>query len=140
MCASSSNVLFDVNTSTPVSVGRLGTNPQFGNSLAYTPDEFFRRLQVKYRTSPRDKSFLDLLAKSLGHGEFANMNASMFSDDTLAQGSSGLLGFGAQHALQFSTLNLRDQTHLEAFKVQSANGTDIHFMKRCGNYMYVCQP
>ena len=140
VCAPSSNPLFDVSTSTPVSVGRLGTNPQFGNSLTYTPDEFFRRLQVKYRTSPRDKSFLDLMAKSLGHGKFTNMDASMFSNDTLAKGTSGLLGFGSFHAMQFSALNVSDPTHLEAFKVQSANGTDVHFMKRCGNFMYVCQP
>lgn len=140
ICGPSANVLFDVPTSSPKNVGYLGSNPQFGNSLTYTPDEFFRRLQVKYRTSARDKSFLDLLAKSLGHGSFENMDASMFSNDVLANGTSGLLGFGAQHALQYSTLNVTDETHLEAFKVRSANGTDVHFMKRCGNYMYVCQP
>jgi hypothetical protein len=140
VCGSSPNVLFDVGYSTPISVGRLGTNPQFGDSRGYTSDEFFRRLQVKYNTSPRDKSFLDLLAKSLGYGSFQNMDASMFSEDRLAQGTSGLLGFGAQHALQYSTLNVADPTDLDAFKVRSANGTDVHFMKRCGNFMYVCQP
>ena len=140
ICGPSSNPLFDVSGMTLKNVGRLGTNPQFGNSLTYTPDEFFRRLQVKYRTSPRDKSFLDLLAKSLGHGSFVNMDASMFSNDTLPKGTSGLLGFGTEHALQFSTLNVNDPSHLEAFKVRSANGADVHFMKRCGNYMYVCQP
>jgi len=140
ICAPSSNPLFNVSETTPVNVGRLGTNPQFGNSLSYTPDEFYRRLQVKYRTSPRDKSFLDLMARSLGYDAFANMDASMFSNDTLTKGTTGLLGFGAQHALQFSTLNVKDQTDLEAFKVRSANGTDVHFMKRCGNFMYVCQP
>jgi uncharacterized protein YegP (UPF0339 family) len=139
ICGPSANVLFDVGGMTPKNVTYLGSNPQFGNSLTYTSDEFFRRLQVKYRTSPRDKSFLDLMARSLGYGAFADMDASMFSDDTLANGTSGLLGFGAQHALQYSTLNVTDPTHLEAFKVRSANGTDVHFMKRCGNYMYVCQ-
>lgn len=140
VCGSSPSVLFDVRNSTPISVGRLGTNPQFGDSTGYTSDEFFRRLQVKYRTSPRDKSFLDLLAKSLGYGAFHDMDASMFSEDRLEQGTSGLLGFGAQHALQYSTLNVTDPTHLDAFKVRSVNGTDVHFMKRCGNFMYVCQP
>ena len=140
ICGPSSNPLFNVSGLAPVSVGRLGTNPQFGNSLTYTPDEFFRRLQVKYRTSPRDKSFLDLMARSLGYGAFSEMDASMFSDDTLPKGTTGLLGFGAQHALQFSALNVSKQTDLEAFKVQSANGTDVHFMKRCGNFMYACQP
>ena len=68
------------------------------------------------------------------------MDASMFSNDTLPYGTSGLLGFSSQHALQFSSLDVSDSTHLEAFKVRAANGNDVHFMKRCGNYMYVCQP
>lgn len=140
ICGPSPNALFNVNNMTPVSVDRLGTNPQFGNSLAYTPREFFQRLQVRYQTNPQDRSFLDLTARSLGYTAFSDMNASMFTNDTLANGTSGLLGMGASHSLQFSTLNVSDPTHLEAFKVRSANGTDVHFMKRCGNYMYVCQP
>jgi len=140
ICGPSANPLFDVSALTSRNVTYLGSNPQFGDSTGYTSDEFFRRLQVKYRTSPRDKSFLDLLARSLGYEAFANMDASMFSNDTLANGSSGLLGFGAQHALQYSTLNLSDTTQLDAFRVSSANGTDVHFMKRCGNFMYVCKP
>jgi len=140
LCGPSSSVLFNVTNSTPVNVTYLGSNPQFGNSQNYSSDEFFRRLEVKYRTSPRDKGFLDLLARSLGYGSFQNMDASMFSEDRLEQGTSGVLGLGTQHALQFSTLNVTDPTHLEAFKVKSTNGTDVHFMKQCGNFMYVCQP
>lgn len=80
------------------------------------------------------------MARSLGYDDFMQMDASMISNDTLTNGTSGLLGYGASHALQFSTLKVSDPTHLEAFKVRSANGSDVHFMKRCGNYMYVCQP
>lgn len=140
VCAPSSNTLFNVSASTPKSVSYLGSNPQFGNSLSLTPDGFYRKLSTAYRMSANDKAFLDLVARSLGYGSFGDMDASMFSNDTLANGTSGLLGFGSSHALQYSTLNVADQTNLEAFKVRSANGTDIHFMKRCGNYMYVCQP
>lgn len=139
-CGPSSSSLFNVTDATPISVVRLGSNPQFGNSLSYTPSEFFRRLQVKYQTTPRDKIFLDTLATSLGYRAFSEMEASMFSNDVLANGTSGLLGYGADHALQYSTLTVSDTTHLEAFKVRSENGTDVHFMKRCGNFMYVCQP
>ncbi|MEP4051536.1 MAG: DUF1508 domain-containing protein [Litorimonas sp.] len=140
ICAPSSNPLFNVVGSTPINVGRLGTNPQFGNSLSLTPDGFYQKLKTAYQTNTNDRAFLDLLARSLGHGSFNNMDASMFSHDTLPFGSSGLLGFGSEHVIQFSTLNTSDTTHLEAFKIQSVNGTDVHFMKRCGNYMYVCQP
>ena len=138
-CGPSANPLFNAST-TPINVTRLGTNTQFGNSLTLSPNAFFSRLQDRYRTNSNDRAFLDFLAKSLGHGSFQNMDASMFSNDTLANGTSGVLGFGQQHAVQFSTLNVTDPTHLEAFKVRAANGTDIHFMKRCGNFMYVCQP
>lgn len=140
ICGPSANVLFDVSAPSPKNVTYLGSNPQFGNSLTDTPYEFFSRLQVQYRSTPQDKSFLDLMAKSLGYTTFGDMDASMFSNDALANGTSGLLGFGAEHALQYSTLNMTDASYLEAFKVRSANGTDVHFMKRCGNYMYVCQP
>ena len=140
ICAPSSNVLFNVTSSRPKSVSYLGSNPQFGESLSLTPDGFYRKLATAYRTSATDRAFLDHLARSLGYGAFANMDASMFSNDTLENGTSGLLGFGSQHALQFSSLNVTDVSNLEAFKVRSANGTDVHFMKRCGNFMYVCEP
>jgi len=140
ICGPSANPLFDVSALTPTNVTYLGSNPQFGESTGYTPDEFFRRLQLKYRMSAQDKSFLDLMAQSLGYSAFSDMDASMFSDETIANGTSGLLGFGAQHALQYSTLNLSDTAQLKAFRVSSTNGTDVHFMKRCGNFMYVCTP
>ena len=140
ICGFSPQVLFNVSSSTPKSVSYLGSNPQFGNSLSLTPDGFYRKLLAAYEVSGSDRAFLNTLARSLGYGSFRDMDASMFSNDTLPRGTSGLLGFGSNHALQFSALDVTDPTHLEAFKVRSANGTDVHFMKRCGNYMYVCQP
>ena len=140
VCAPSSNVLFNVTGSSPKSVSLLGTNPQFGESLSLTPDGFYRKLAAAYQTNQPDRAFLNLVARSLGYGSFRDMDASMFSNDTLSNGTSGLLGFGSQHALQYSSLNVTDTSNLEAFKVRSANGTDVHFMKRCGNFMYVCQP
>ena len=139
-CAPSSNPLFNVSGVSPKNVTRLGTNVEFGNSLSLTPAQFFNRLQNRYNSSSYDKTYLDLLARSLGYGSFKNMDASMFTNETLSNGTSGLLGFGQQHAVQYSTFNMTDPRHLEAFRVRSANGTDVHFMKRCGNYMYVCQP
>ena len=87
-----------------------------------------------------DRAFLNLMARSLGYGSFRDMDASMFTNDTLANGSTGLLGHGTEHALQFSKLSVTDLSNLEAFRVKSANGVEVHFMKRCGNYMYVCNP
>ena len=78
------------------------------------------------------------MARSLGYGSFKDMDASMFSNDTLNRGEKGLMGFGDSHHLQYSKLDViaRD---LEAFRVRAANGQDVHFMKSCGNFMYVCQ-
>ena len=140
ICGFSSQPLFNVTSSRPKSVSYLGSNPQFGNSLSLTPDGFYRKLSAAYEVGGSDRAFLNLLARSLGYNSFRDMDASMFSNATLPQGTTGLLGFGSNHALQFSALDVTDPTHLEAFKIRSANGTDVHFMKRCGNYMYVCQP
>ena len=140
ICGPSAQTLFNVTESNPKTVSYLGSKPQFGNSLSLTPNQFYQKLATAHQTSSNDRAFLNLFARSLGYGSFRDMDSSMFSDDRLTNGTSGLLGFGAQHALQYSTLNVRDQTDLEAFRVKSANGTDVHFMKRCGNYMYVCQP
>ena len=124
VCGFSPQVLFNVSSSTPKSVGYLGSNPQFGNSLSLTPDGFYRKLLAAYEVGGSDRAFLNTLARSLGYGSFRDMDASMFSNDTLPRGTAGLLGFGSSHALQFSALDVTDPTHLEAFKVRSANGTD----------------
>jgi len=55
---------------------------------------------------------------------FSDMSAADFSDDTLAKGAKGVLGYGEFHGMAYSQLNVRSSR--------------IHFMKSCGNYMYVC--
>ena len=138
-CGASSNVLFNVPNYTPKPVSYLGSNPQFGNSQGLSPQQFYDKLAAAHAAGGFDRAFLNLMARSLGYSGFSAMDASMFQDDTLTNGSKGLLGFGLQHALQYSTLNMSNPADLEAFRVTSANGTDVHIMKTCGNYMYVCR-
>ena len=140
LCSASDSVLFNVPTySTPVSVGRLGTFPEFGDSHGLTPTEFYNKLANRYAASQFDQQYLDYLAKNLGYANgFAGMSAADFSNETLAQGTKGLLGYGEFHGVAYSTLNVTSPRDLEAFRVRAANGTDVHFMKTCGNYMYVC--
>ncbi len=138
-CGASSNVLFNVPNYTPKPVSYLGSNPQFGNSQGLSPQQFYNKLAAAHAAGGFDRAFLNLMARSLGYSGFSAMDASMFQDDTLAKGSKGMLGFGQQHALQYSTLNMSNPADLEAFRVTSANGTDVHIMKTCGNYMYVCR-
>ena len=140
LCSASDIVLFNVPIyTTPISVGRLGTFPEFGDSHGLTPTEFYNKLANRYASNRFDKQYLNYLAKQLGYANgFSDISAADFSNETLAKGTKGLLGYGDFHGLAYSTLNVSSPRDLEAFRVRAANGTDIHFMKTCGNYMYVC--
>jgi uncharacterized protein YegP (UPF0339 family) len=140
LCSASDSVLFNVPTySTPVSVGRLGTFPEFGDSHGLTPAQFYNKLASRHATNRFDQQYLDYLAKKLGYANgFSDMSAADFSNETLALGTKGLLGYGEFHGVAYSALNVTSPRDLEAFRVRAANGTDVHFMKTCGNYMYVC--
>ena len=69
---------------------------------------------------------------------FADAQSYMFSDETLPVGTAGLLGLGKQHHFNYSILPSNDRDR-QAFRIQSANGTVVHFMKTCGNYFYGCE-
>ena len=139
-CGSSPSLLFDIPSTAPKNVSYLGSNPQFGDSHALSPAEFYDKLQSRYNRSAYDASYLNYTFKALGYaGGFADVDASAFSHDTLPKGAEGILGYGPRHILQHSKLNVSPRD-LEAFRVTSKNGCDIHFMKTCGNYMYACNP
>jgi len=140
LCGASDTALFNVPTyATPINVIRLGTYPQFGDSHGLTPRQFFDKLSMRFASNNYDRQYLNYLAKQLGYaGGFSDMSAADFSDDTLAKGAKGVLGYGEFHGMAYSQLNVRSSRDLDAFRVRAANGTDIHFMKSCGNYMYVC--
>jgi len=139
-CGGSPSLLFNIPRETPRNVSYLGSNPQFGDSHSQSPTEFYQKLAGRYNSSAYDASYLDYTFKALGYaGGFSDVDASAFSNDSLPRGAEGILGFGQRHALQYSKLNLSPRD-LEAFRVTSRNGCDIHFMKSCGNYMYACNP
>ena len=138
MCGPSSVTLFDVPNYTPKSVAYLGSNPQFGDSHGLSPAQFHAKLAERASFGGKDRAFLNYMARSLGYGSFNDMDASMFSETSLNKGEKGLLGFASTHSLQYSTLDVAPRD-LEAFRVRAANGQDVHFLKTCGNFMYVCQ-
>ena len=137
-CGPSHVTLFDVPNYTPKSVAYLGSNPQFGDSHGLTPSQFYNKLAERASYGGSDRAFLNYMARSLGYGSFKDMDASMFSNEALNSGETGMLGFSQSHALQYSKLDTPARD-LEAFRVRAANGQDVHFMKSCGNFMYVCQ-
>ena len=136
--ASDANLFTTVGAQLPVIVTRLGTNPEFGNHQGQSSAAFFSTLQNRYMSDDYDRTYLDYLARSLGYGDFMEMDASMFTETTAQRGSRVMLGYGSQHALQYSQLDLVSDADLSAFRVRAANGCDVNFMKTCGNFMYVC--
>ena len=140
VCGSSNVGIFNVNTSaTPKQLSRLGTLPEFGDSHSLSPTQFFEKLQSRYNSNAGDKAYLNYLFKSMGYSNgFADAQSYMFSDETLPVGTAGLLGLGKQHHFNYSILPSNDRDR-QAFRIQSANGTVVHFMKTCGNYFYGCE-
>jgi len=140
-CGPSNIAIFNVPTDkTPKQMSRLGTMPEFGDSHGLSPDQFFEKLSTKYAANENgDRAYLNYLFKSMGYTNgFSDANASMFSEEVLPVGTRGLLGLGKVHHYEYSVLPTNDRDR-QAFRIQSANGQVVHFMKTCGNYMYACQ-
>jgi opacity protein-like surface antigen len=140
VCGQSSVAIFDVPVNTtPKQMPRLGTLPEFGNSHGLTTDEFFQKLNARYNSNATDKAYLNYLFKSMGYSNgWADAQPYMFSEEVLPVGTRGLLGLGEQHHFNYSILPTNEKDR-QAFRIQSANGVVVHFMKTCGNYMYACE-
>ena len=140
LCSDSPVAIFNVPANaTPKQMPRLGTLPEFGDSHGLSSDQFFEKLNARYNSNAVDKSYLNYLFKSMGYSNgWADAQSYMFSEEVLPVGTRGLLGLGEQHHYNYSILptNERDR---QAFRIQSANGSVVHFMKTCGNYMYACE-
>jgi len=122
----------------PKQLTRSGTLPEFGDSHGLSSQQFFEKLQARYASNAGDRAYLNYLFKQMGYSNgFSDAQSYMFSEETLPVGTRGMLGLGAQHHYQYSVLPSSDRDR-QAFRIQSANGTVIHFMKTCGNYMYAC--
>ena len=138
-CGPSNVAIFNVPVSqAPKQMSRLGTMPEFGDSHGLSPNQFFEKLQNRYAANKTDKAYLNYLFKSMGYSNgFADAQSYMFSEEVLPVGTRGMLGLGAQHHYKYSILPSTDRDR-QAFRIQSANGSVVHFMKTCGNYMYAC--
>ena len=123
----------------PKQLSRLGTLPQFGNSQGLTSSEFYEKLNARYLDNATDKAYLDHLFESMGYTNgWADAQPYMFTEETLPVGTRGLMGFGQPHHYSYSILPVAELDR-EAFRIQSVNGSVVHFMKTCGNYMYACE-
>lgn len=140
LCGTSPVAIFNVDVnSTPKQMSRLGTMPEFGDSHGLTPTQFYEKLDARYNATANDKAYLNYLFKSMGYSNgWADAQPYMFSETVLPVGTRGILGLGEQHHYSYAILPTNDHDR-QAFRIQSANGVVIHFMKTCGNYMYACE-
>ena len=140
LCAESSVAIFNVpTTATFVPMTRLGQHPEFGESHGLSPAEFFAKLDAAYSSDPAHAAYLDHLLRELGYANgWSDARPDMFSDDVLPVGTRGVMGMGEQHDYGFRVLPSAEQDR-QAFRLQSANGQVVHFMKSCGNYFYGCE-
>jgi uncharacterized protein YegP (UPF0339 family) len=122
----------------PKKLSRLGTNPEFGNSHALSPTEFYEKLKKAHANNDVDKVFLERVFKAMGYtGGFADAKAEQFSAVVLPVGTSGKLGYSKLHKTGCYTLP-DEEYHRKAFHIKAANGCDLHFMKTCGNHFFFC--
>ena len=120
----------------PTKLSQLGILPEFGDSHGLNAVQFFHKLKNRFNNNEADRTYLDELFKSMGYENgFADAQSSMFSEDILAEGTKGVLGFGEEHNYGYETLPASEYDR-EAFRIASANGAAVHFMKTRGNYFY----
>jgi uncharacterized protein YegP (UPF0339 family) len=136
-CASSTDPIFTSVCDNPKKLSRLGTNPEFGNSHALSPTQFYEKIKKAYGDNDVDKEFLDRIYKQMGYTGFADAKAEQFSAVVIPTGTSGKLGYSKLHKTGCYTLP-DDEYHRKAFHIKAANGCDLHFMKTCGNHFFFC--
>jgi uncharacterized protein YegP (UPF0339 family) len=121
----------------PKALKKLGSNPEFGDSHGLTSAQFYDKLKNAHASNAVDQEFLDRIFKAMGYANgFADAKPEQFSEAVIPFGTVCNIGYSKMHKTQYSVLNLgeRDQ---QAFRIQAANGCHMHFMKTCGNHMFM---
>ena len=139
-CGANDFYVMDLSTDkAAVELTRLGTNPEFGYAHGFNGHKFLGVLRNRYATDAVHKKFLDDLFVAMGYANgFADAEATMFSEVTIPNGKTGNMGYGAHHGTTYTTLNAASPDDLQAYRIEAANGCDVHFMKTCGNHFFFC--
>jgi uncharacterized protein YegP (UPF0339 family) len=137
-CTGNQDPLFNIPTGvTPKSLTRLGTCPEFGNSHGLSGAEFYAKIAKKAASNKVDKAFLDRVFKGMGYTGFVDAKPEMFSEVEVPAGTTGNMGYAVNHKTAYDRLDATGKDLL-AFRIKSANGCDMHFMKTCGNHFFFC--
>ncbi len=126
-----SGSIFDIPTDAVAKpLTRLGTNPEFGNSVRLTPNQFLAKMKRAYRASSTNRTFLNELFMNMGYANgFSDVTADMVSDTYIPYGTTGNIGFSKAHKTQYSTLNISRDQDLAAFKFTSLNLFILNYCK-----------
>lgn len=140
-CGASETVLFHAPLGvTPISVMRLGTNPEYGDIQDLTATQFYQRLLENYERDQYEQQYLDFVFRSLGYARgFKDASPELFETVRLPQGTRAVIGFSKVHVMQYSTLDVTRARDLEAFTIRSLNGKNASFLKSCGNFIHICR-
>ena len=124
---SQSDIVLDLPQEIEISnMSDIGPMPEFGDSHGLNAVQFFHKLKNRFNGSETDRTHLDDLFKSMGYENgFADAQSHMFTEETLSVDLESLLGSSEEH-------------DREAFRIHSANGKIVHFMKTRGNCFHGC--
>jgi uncharacterized protein YegP (UPF0339 family) len=136
-CNGNADPLFNIGSATPKSLSRLGTNPEFGSLHGLSSEEFLAKLKRAYKRSNVDKAFLDRITKAMGYSGFSDLTIDMISEENLAAGTVGNIGYSPAHKTLLAKLDTQPRD-LMSFRIKAKNGCDLNFMRTCGNHMFVC--
>jgi len=121
----------------PKTTTALGRAPEYGNSHALTPQQFYDKLNGKYQSSSMERTFLDGISKQLGfEGGWKDITPSIITAVNVPRGVSGNLGTKTTHKTVYRKLDPIDAKDLKAFRFAGKNACDLHFMKTCGNHFF----
>lgn len=139
-CNESTNPIFNLsNPGTPKTLTRLGTMPEFGSLHGLTAQQVYDRMNDWYKTRPVTKQFLDGIFQAMGYADgFKSASPELFTEVEVPSGTVGNMGYSESHKTAYDRLAPTNPRDLKAFRVKSANGCDIHFMKTCGNHFFFC--
>jgi uncharacterized protein YegP (UPF0339 family) len=140
-CTGNAFELFNIDaTKAPKTLTKLGTSPEFGSLHGLTANEVYERMSRWHKKYASSRKFLDNCFTAMGYTNgFADAKPEMFSEALVASGTTGNMGYGGdKHKTIYATLSPVSDRDLQAFRIKSANGCDLHFMKTCGNHFYYC--
>ena len=115
----------------------LGRAPEYGNSHALSPNQFFDKLDNKFKGSQMEKDFLNGIFKQMGYENgWADAKPGMFTAVNVPRGVEGNLGTKVTHKTVYRKLDPTNVRDLKAFRIEAKNHCHLHFMKTCGNHFY----